>query len=108
MSEHEATFVDLCIQGKVLSDEIDDFVESWHESDSGKTLHDFLGMTWKEYAAWVDSPWMLPYIIAAHRQSISLEAVLDQSEEMKLAARASDAERAWALIDWLREQGKLA
>ena len=25
------TFVDLCLNGDVLMDEIDDFVEAWHE-----------------------------------------------------------------------------
>ena len=107
MSSGQMTFVDLCIKGVVLTEEIDDFVDSWHSSDSEQALHEFLGMTQEEYAAWVDGSWVLPYIIIAHRDGIALDELLNKSRELKLAARAADAERAQELIDWLQEQGKL-
>jgi len=107
MSEHTATFVDLCMAGTVLMDEIDDFIEAWHDSESDVELHDYLGMTLGEYTAWVDESWLLPYIVTAHREGTSLKAVLDSLDEMKLAARSADAERAHRLVDWLQEQGKL-
>lgn len=36
-------------------DEIDELVALWHEGVGGdQPLHEFLGMTWEEYARWVE------------------------------------------------------
>ena len=46
-------FVDLCLGGDVPEDEIDDFVEKWHEDENTtQELHEYLGMSWEEYSAW--------------------------------------------------------
>ena len=38
----------------VPKDEIDDFVEKWHEDENTtQELHEYLGMSWEEYSAWV-------------------------------------------------------
>lgn len=66
------TFVDLCGRGDASPDQIDDFIDLWHEDGSGLGLHDFLGMTWEEYSAWVVNPGLLPRIIDAHRKGKSL------------------------------------
>lgn len=29
-------------------------IEAWHAGNSNETLHEFLGLSWKEYAAWVE------------------------------------------------------
>ena len=63
----ETRFIDLCLRGKAEASEIDDFVELWHESGSTLPLHDFLGMTEEEYAAWVQRPDLLSHIIRDHR-----------------------------------------
>ena len=47
------TFVDLLKEGKVSVDDIDDFVDQWHESDSNLSLVDFLGLTQSQYSEWV-------------------------------------------------------
>jgi hypothetical protein len=62
-------FVDLCGRGDASPDQIDDFIELWHEGGSGLSLHEFLGMSWDEYSAWVLNPGLLPRIIAAHREA---------------------------------------
>lgn len=31
-------------------DELDDYVDAWHDSDSALPLHEYLGMTQEEYA----------------------------------------------------------
>jgi hypothetical protein len=37
----------------VTPEELDDLVDLWHEGAGGDLpLHEFLGMTWAEYAAW--------------------------------------------------------
>jgi hypothetical protein len=45
--------------------EIDDYVDRWHASDVGekRSLHDFLGMTEREYATWLETPSSLGYLI---------------------------------------------
>ena len=75
MSEvREARFIDLCVRGKAMPAEIDDFVELWHQGKSDVQLHEFLGMTQEEYSAWVRSPSLLPHINAAHREGQTLRA----------------------------------
>ena len=50
----------------VSTDDIDDAVERWHElPEDGKSLHEYLGMTWDEYCEWVQdgvvpAGWSLP------------------------------------------------
>ena len=39
------SFIDLVLQGRVLSDEIEDFVGIWHDSESLVEIHEFLGLT---------------------------------------------------------------
>jgi hypothetical protein len=34
-------------------DDLDDRIDAWHRSDSKQPLHEFLGMTEAQYAAWV-------------------------------------------------------
>jgi hypothetical protein len=75
MSEiRKARFIDLCVRGKAVPAEIDDFVELWHQGKSGLQLHEFLGMTLEEYSAWVRNPDLLPRIITAHHEGNTLKA----------------------------------
>ena len=57
--------MELCLSGEALPDEIDDFVDRWHESDSDLSIHEFLGMTREEYLSWVKEPNVLPRILDA-------------------------------------------
>ncbi len=37
-----------------VNKKLDDLIDEWHESpEDGTSLHEFLGMTWEEYAIWV-------------------------------------------------------
>ncbi|MGS2779908.1 hypothetical protein ACVBAX_21455 [Robertmurraya sp. GLU-23] len=38
---------------KLTNDNIYDFIEEWHNSDSEKELHEYLGLTFEQYAYWV-------------------------------------------------------
>ncbi|WP_068059187.1 hypothetical protein [Nocardia xishanensis] len=41
----------------MTDDEIDDRVDAWHNgAGGGMPLHEYLGMTWSEYAEWVEAP----------------------------------------------------
>lgn len=49
-------FMDLFIQGKVKAEEIDDYIDIWHDEVTDiPFLHEFLGMTATEYANWVEN-----------------------------------------------------
>ncbi|MGO0630814.1 hypothetical protein ACTORR_12380 [Pseudomonas sp. SAR267] len=98
-------FVELCLRGDVLTDEIDDFVEDWHEGREGvdQDLHEYLGMSWEEYSVWSTNPSMLPYILSARRHGISFEEELNR-DRYALAARAPSALEAKRIIDWLKEE----
>ncbi len=47
---HDRTdrFVNLCLRGEALADQIDDYVDQWHNGDSEEELSDFLGLTPEE------------------------------------------------------------
>lgn len=62
------TAIDLLVAGEASPEEIDDAVAAWHEGGSGLELHEFLGMTWEEYALWVETPAALDSIVTARRR----------------------------------------
>jgi hypothetical protein len=66
------TFVTLVLSGKLLAEEIDDFVASWHEPNDTRTLAEALGFSTEEYALWVEQPGALDAIITSHRYRTSL------------------------------------
>ena len=48
-SNRESDFVERCANGTAEPEEIDDYVDLWHESDSQLSLPEYLGMTEEEY-----------------------------------------------------------
>ena len=49
-----ATFVEALRSGDADYDDIDDYIDAWHEGDSPLPLHEFLGMTWHEFRVWAE------------------------------------------------------
>lgn len=76
------TFVELCLKGDARDEEVDQFVEAWHEGREGAdlALHEYLGMRWEEYQLWSTTPSLLPFVLAAHRFGTSLEDQLPQDK----------------------------
>lgn len=37
-----SNFIQDCINADALLEEIDDYIEKWHESDSNETIYDYL------------------------------------------------------------------
>ncbi|OQX23479.1 MAG: hypothetical protein BWK80_25845 [Desulfobacteraceae bacterium IS3] len=99
------TFIHLCTNGYLLTDDIDDYVDMWHESDKDEELYDFLGMSRQEYRLWVHDPDMLDHIIAARVQNCSLDDVLNKIDELPMAARADSPAKAKILMQWLKKSG---
>lgn len=62
-----SSFIEKCISGQALLDEIDYYIDQWHTGNSDLPLHTYLGMSWEEYKAWIESPDSLLRIVAAHK-----------------------------------------
>ena len=66
------TFIGKCLAGDASIEDVDAFVQAWHEgAQPGLELREFLGMSGEEYALWLEQPGALPAIIAAQRQGAS-------------------------------------
>ena len=70
------TFIDLYLSGKCVPEDIDDFVDAWHERPGKQELYEFLGMTEDEYSLWVRDPDVLPHIAHARRTSVPLAGIV--------------------------------
>jgi hypothetical protein len=56
------TFMDKYLTGEVEPQNIDDFIDAWHEGTSAIPLSEYLGMTTEEYADWIAHADALPRI----------------------------------------------
>ena len=61
------TFMDKCVTLEEDPNNIEKYVEEWHDSpvDEKSSLHDFLGMSWDAYQYWVSNPEDLGLIVLA-------------------------------------------
>lgn len=102
-----SNFIEMCINGEALEDEIDDFVEKWHEGEcSDLDLHEYLGMSWEDYSIWATNPSVLRFIIAAKKRNTTLSQELND-QRYALAARAGDPSQTDLITKWLKKIGKL-
>jgi len=104
------SFVEKCLQGRALPDEVGSYVARWHDAEEGLdvTLQEYLGMSDNEYSYWMRDAHALYGIIDAHRRGKELEAYNDDYFELPLAARAASAEEAQELTEWLKKLGKIS
>jgi hypothetical protein len=100
------SFMSLALSGYVLSDEIEDFVDMWHASDSKKEIFDFLGMSFEEYSLWASDADAIDLILSARLAEIPIrEAVNDNIRSQgRIAARANEAGELKILARWIAAQ----
>ena len=97
-------FIKSCINGDALLEDIDNYIDDWHDSESDLELHEFLGMDQEEYTIWVKDPDILPIIIKAHRENKnSIELMNFQVKS--IAARSENVEKSEKLKQWLVIEG---
>jgi hypothetical protein len=101
------TFIDLCVDGKVSLDGIDDFVDQWHETPAGMELHDYLGMTQEEYSLWLRVPDALSHILKARQEGKSLTEIIANEYQIVRLAPQNDKLKITHLRKWLKEKGEL-
>ena len=56
--ETDLTFIEMCLSGDAYSEDIDNFIDLWHDSEAGhgQTLREYLGFTNEEYVMWMKDP----------------------------------------------------
>jgi hypothetical protein len=105
---HRQTFFDLYSQGKVGADQIDSYVDAWHDAHESWArqipLHEYLGLTWPEYQVWVCDADSLPVILEARVSATPLPAVIaERLEQMRASGRATDGTTIVCLGNWLKQ-----
>lgn len=102
------SFIDKCISGDAFLDEVDDYIDNWHDNNTSADLelHEYLGMTWQEYSLWITNHNILAVIVDARRSGFNLEEIPAQDIQA-LAARASSEKEAQQVMSWLKRIGKL-
>jgi hypothetical protein len=98
-----SNFILNCINGDALLSEIDDYVELWHDSDTELSLHEFLGMTKKEYALYVEDEQYLAMIVTARREKSNIELIIES--QVAMAARSDNQAKSARLQRWLKNEG---
>lgn len=96
-------FIEACIKGEVLLEEVDDFIDTWHDSDSSIPLYEYLGMTKKEYALFVEDENYLAIIVTAHKQDEPIENIIEN--QISIAARSDNHAKSLRLESWLKDEG---
>jgi len=64
-----SNFVQKCLSRQASLEDIDDYIDQWHDHPGNQALHEFLGMTRDEYAGWIADASTLPAIISSHKYS---------------------------------------
>jgi len=109
MSRADKSFVERCLAGEALADEIDDYIDLWHSGDGEpiESLAQFLGFTDLEYRLWVEKPHFLEFILNSKRRNIPLEKCELSEGSYSIAARGFSAEDAEELNEWFKKSGEL-
>lgn len=102
-----SNFMKDCLEGDALLEDIEEYIEAWHLSDSNMEIYEFLGMTLEEYFVFLEDESMLKTIFYAREQNISISDFLRNDTEQMLAARAATPEEAAAVKEWLERTGRI-
>jgi len=76
-------FISMCLSNTTTLENIDDFVYDWHVSDSELELHEYLGMTLREYSVWLTHPDALDKIILSRKLGIWLLGDYEKDNERR-------------------------
>lgn len=96
-------FLDACLNGEAFIEEIEDYVEKWHDGEGeNQELYEFLGFTKDEYTLFLhNNNSVIKKILFNRRYGYSP----DQSS--MIAARSSSKEESSKVYDWLKSTGRI-
>ena len=95
------TYVQACLDGDANIFDLDDYIDYWHDNDTGVTLREFLGLTPYEYQEWgKNSDSIFRDILRCRREGIDFAEYEWMSDTNRIAARSYDEEA----IDRLRKE----
>lgn len=100
--------MELVLAGEALADEIDDYIDQWHDSaDTNETtLAQWLGMTEREYGLWVERPHALRAILHARHFNVPLDDALKRLDDDRV--RRPDGSIDHELTAWIKERRERA
>jgi hypothetical protein len=106
------TFVDACLAGIAFADDVDDWVDQWHDAGgvfNGESvaLRELLGMSADEYGLWVEQPSALEFIVASHKRGTPVTELMTSRDSYALAARSADPEATQDVLMWLVQTGRI-
>ena len=82
-------FIEDCLDAEADLFDLDDYIDYWHENETGETLREFLGLTPYEYEAWGNSDdSIFRDILRCRIEDIRFEDYVCMSDEKKIAARS--------------------
>jgi methyl coenzyme M reductase alpha subunit len=64
-----SNFIEKCLSREAAPEDIDDYIELWHENPGRQALHEFLGMTRDEYAGWIADATSIANILNSRKYS---------------------------------------
>ncbi len=98
---YKKTFIQSCLDGEATLFDLDEYIDYWHEHETGLTLREFLGLTPYEYQEWgKNSDSIFRDILRCRIEGIDLEKYTYMDEEDRIAARSYDEEA----IEQLRKE----
>lgn len=101
MPKNALSFIDQCLSGDAIIDEIEDFIGAWHDGSSELSLHEYLGMLRDEYELFLNSPESLPLIVASRKTGDPVARYVNDNVMTKLAARSAEPNKIRRLQAWL-------
>jgi hypothetical protein len=100
-----SSFIEKCLSREATPQDIDDFIDQWHENPGEQQLHDFLGMTRNEYALWIANAAILPTILSIRSKHQSMDHFLREfDQQLPAAAKSASPAGAQALMKWMKAQ----
>lgn len=87
-------FIDAVLENKASAKDIDDYIDKWHADPRTKdALHVYLGLSWSQYARWVEKPSDIWLIIKEVRDARKAKAAGAQGRMHARVERQVDLPR---------------
>lgn len=90
---YNQSFIDACLSGDATIFELDNYINYWHENETGNTLQEFLGLTDYECESWGKSnDAVFRDILRCRQENIRFEDYRIMTTSERKAARSYDAD----------------